>query len=63
MSVFQCQMNNLKKQSLITELEELINHKEDHVLFIDIGDANKVRTRIVSLGKTFEPLEKKPLVF
>ena len=63
LSVFQCQMNDSKKQSLIAELEELINHKEDHILFIDMGSADKVKTKIVSLGKAFKPLEKKPLVF
>ncbi len=63
LSVFQCGMDERKKQTLISELDEVINNKEDHILFIDLGKASKVKTRIISLGKTFKPVEKKAFIF
>ena len=63
LSVFQCRMSDSKKQSLITEFDEIINNREDHILFIDIGNIGKVKAKITSLGKAFKPLERKPFIF
>ncbi len=63
LSVFQCRMNEQKKQNLISELDEVINTKEDHVLFIEVGSVRAVKSKITSLGKSFNPVERKTFVF
>lgn len=63
LSVFQCRMNERKKQNLISELDEVINLKEDHILFIEVGNAKAVQSKITSLGKSFKPVERKAFVF
>ena len=63
LSVFQIRMNDLKKQQLLMDIKKIINNKEDQILFIDMGNPDKIRAKITSLGKTFKPIERKPLVF
>ena len=63
LSVFQIRMNDTKKQKLMADLEDIINDREDHVLFIDIGNPDRIKAKIASLGKPFKPIERKPLVF
>jgi CRISPR-associated protein Cas2 len=62
LSVFQCRLSSRRKAELFTRLDEIIHHKEDHVMIIDLGTADTVKLRIISLGKTFEPLKREPLV-
>ncbi len=60
-SVFQCKMNEYKKELLIKELDDLPISREDHILLMDMG--NKIGEKIIGLGKAFEPIERKPFVF
>ena len=43
-------------------LEAAINAREDHVLILDLGIADKVDPRVESLGKTFEAVKRSATV-
>jgi CRISPR-associated protein Cas2 len=43
-------------------LEELIHDRDDHVIILDLGPADKVDPRIESLGKTFESVKRTAIV-
>lgn len=62
LSVFQCRMNRQRHAELIALLDGVIHHAEDHILFVDIGPAELVNPRVVSLGKTFEPVAREPVI-
>ena len=63
LSVFQCRLSRKRHAEMIATLDQLIQHEEDHVLIIDLGVAEKVTPRVVSLGKaTFEPIEREPII-
>lgn len=62
LSVFQCRMNKQRHAELIALLDGIIHHGEDHVLFVDVGPADRVNPRVVSLGKDFEPLTREPVI-
>ena len=63
LSVFQCQMNELKKEFLISELDDIIHKTEDYILFICIGKKEQIKMKITSLGKKFQEIEKKTRIF
>lgn len=62
LSVFQCRLSRKRHTQLIAALDEIINHKEDHVVTMDLGTADSVRPRVQSLGKDFTPVEKAAIV-
>ena len=62
LSVFQCRLSARRHAELIELLAGAIHQRQDHVLVIDIGAADKVHPRVVSLGKTFEALGKEPVI-
>ena len=62
LSVFQCRLSRLRHAELIATLDELIHHKEDHVILMDLGLADSVQPKVVSLGKEFQAVEKEPIV-
>lgn len=63
LSVFQCRLTDRRYTEMVAALDELIHHKEDHVLAIDLGNADRVIPRIVSLGrKGFEPVAREPVI-
>lgn len=62
LSVFQCRLSARRHAELIELLAGAINQRHDHVLVIDLGAAEKVQPRVVSLGKTFEALGKEPVI-
>lgn len=62
LSVFQCRLDAQRRVTLELELTEVIRVDEDHVLIIDIGPADQVAPRFHSLGQTFDPLERGPLI-
>jgi len=44
-------------------LDAMIHYSEDHVILLDLGVADKVMPRVVSLGKTdFTPIEHQPVI-
>jgi CRISPR-associated protein Cas2 len=62
LSVFQCRLSRLRHAELIATLDEIIHHREDHVILMDLGLADTVQPKVVSLGKEFQPVEKEPIV-
>lgn len=62
LSVFQCRLNQQRHAELVALLDDVIHHTEDHVLFVDVGPADHVVPRVVSLGKNFQPVAREPIV-
>jgi CRISPR-associated protein Cas2 len=54
LSVFQCRLTAQRRAEMARRLEALIHGREDHVLILDLGLADKVDPRVESLGKPFE---------
>ncbi|MBZ4686070.1 MAG: cas2 [Desulfomicrobiaceae bacterium] len=62
LSVFQCRLDRRREVELRAALQKAIRQQEDHVLIIDLGPAERIRTQISSLGKEFTPIERKPII-
>jgi CRISPR-associated protein Cas2 len=62
LSVFQCRLTRQRHAELIATLDEIILHKDDHVILVDLGLAENVQPRVVSLGKAFAPIERQPVI-
>jgi len=62
LSVFQCRLSRRRHADLIATLDEIINHKEDHIVLLDLGLADNVDPRVVSLGKEFKAVEREPVI-
>jgi CRISPR-associated protein Cas2 len=60
--VFQCRLSAQRHAELIALLDGIIHHNLDHVILVDVGIADQVAPRIVSLGKAYLPLERGPLI-
>jgi CRISPR-associated protein Cas2 len=59
LSVFQCLLSPLRRAQLLTQLEELIDALEDHVLLLDLGPANRERPHVTSLGRPFNAVQRR----
>ena len=62
LSVFQCRLTRRRHAELIAMLDGMIQHKEDHVVLLDLGLADDVVPHVVSLGKDFQPIEREAIV-
>ncbi len=62
LSVFQCRLDKIGVLKLEDDLRNIIDHKEDHVIIMDLGNADNVSVKISSIGKGFEPIERKPVI-
>lgn len=63
LSVFQCRLTRVRHAELIADLDDLIHNTEDHVVIIDVGPADNVEPRIVSLGKRgYTPVAREPII-
>ncbi len=62
LSVFQCRLSARRHAELVQLVDSIIHHEADHVILIDVGIANQVEPRIVSLGKTYNPIERRPVI-
>jgi CRISPR-associated protein Cas2 len=63
LSVFQCRLSQRRHAEMVATLEQIIHHADDHVLVIDLGPAERVDPRVISLGRrTFEPLTREPVI-
>lgn len=58
LSVFQCRLTARRRADMAAALERLIRHDDDHVLIIELGDADRVEPRVESLGKSYEALRR-----
>ena len=63
LSVFQCRLTPQRHAELVADLDGMIHHGEDHVVLMDMGLAEAVKPRVVSLGKReFNPLQRQPVI-
>jgi len=62
LSVFQCRLSAQRHAELIALLDGIIHHSDDHVILVDIGLADQVVPRFVSLGKTYSTVEREPVI-
>lgn len=62
LSVFQCRLSRRRHAELVQLLEGIINHAHDHIVFVDVGPADQVEPRVISLGKPFEAMERGPMI-
>ena len=51
LSVFQCRLSRTRHAQLLADCDQLIHHGDDHIVVIDVGTAEWLEPRIVSLGK------------
>lgn len=63
LSVFQCRLTPRQHAELISLLDGLIHHHQDHIILLDLGLADNLTPRVVSLGKAeFQVIENEPIV-
>ena len=63
LSVFQCRLSRVRHAELIADLDRIIHHDEDHIVLMDIGPADKVAPKVVSLGKRpYAPVAREPII-
>jgi CRISPR-associated protein Cas2 len=62
LSVFQCRLSAYRRAEMARRLEQVIHSRDDHVLILDLGTADKVDPRVESLGKTFEAVTRAAVV-
>jgi CRISPR-associated protein Cas2 len=62
LSVFQCRLSRQRHAELVALLDGIIHHDDDHVVLMDLGQADQVVPRIVSLGKTYAAVERAPII-
>jgi CRISPR-associated protein Cas2 len=61
-SVFECQLTRMDLVRLRAELAGIIHHKEDQVLFVDLGPAEGRGDRVITaLGKPYTNVDA-PLI-
>lgn len=61
-SIFQCRLSRKRHAELVALLDGMIHHKSDHVIFLDLGLADSVKPKVVSLGKNFDPVSREPTI-
>ena len=62
LSVFQCRLGRRRHAELVARIDDLIDHDTDHVVLVDVGVADGIEPRVVSLGKTFQPVRREPVI-
>jgi len=62
LSVFQCRLSRRRHAELLALLDGIIHHQQDHIITVDIGVAEAVKPRVVSLGKDFAPVAREPVI-
>ena len=62
LSVFQCRLTRMRQAELVQQAQAILNRDEDHLLMLDIGPAENVKPRVLSIGKTFAPVARLPVI-
>jgi CRISPR-associated protein Cas2 len=62
LSVFQCRLSRKRHAELVALLDGIIHHDQDHVITMDLGAAEQVSPRVVSLGKDFKAIRREPVI-
>jgi len=62
-SIFQCELTYKQKQVMIAEISDLIHHKEDRVLIVNMGRRKGRADRVIQvLGRQRLPPSSGPMV-
>jgi CRISPR-associated protein Cas2 len=63
-SVFRCELSPKEKELMVEALWEIIHHKEDRVLIVDLGPARgRGRKAVRFIGRSVPPPDAGPVVF
>jgi CRISPR-associated protein Cas2 len=62
LSVFQCRLTRMRMIQLESDLKDVLNQREDHVLIVDVGPAEGVALRVQSIGKVFEAVRREAVI-
>lgn len=63
LSVFRCELSDRDRVVLASKLSEIIHHREDQVLFIDIGPSNgRAKRAVRALGLRYAPRARQCIV-
>ena len=62
LSVFQCRLTRTRQAELVQRIEGILHRDKDHLLMLDIGSAENVQPRVLSIGKAFAPVERTPVI-
>ena len=62
LSVFQCRLNAQRRVEMARRPDEVIHDREDYVLILDLGPADRVDPHVESLGKSFESAKRMAVV-
>jgi CRISPR-associated protein Cas2 len=62
LSVFQCRLTEKRMLEMRIALEKRIKFQVDHVMLLDLGNADTVRPKITSLGMSYQPLEREAII-
>ncbi len=62
LSVFHCRLDGGRRSEMAMALETVIDRGADHVVILDLGPAEDVELMVESLGRSFEPIERRAVV-
>lgn len=62
LSVFQCRLTRVRHAELVHLIDGILHRDKDHLLMLDIGPAENVQTKVLSMGKTFAPVQRVPVI-
>ena len=62
-SVFECQLTPIDLAKCQSQLNDIIHHDEDQVMFVDLGPSEGRGDRVISaLGKPYSPIDSPCIV-
>lgn len=62
LSVFQCRLSRKRHAELVSLLDGAIDHHHDELLILDIGPADTVSPRVISLGCQFTAVTREAII-
>lgn len=62
LSVFQCRLARARLLQLEADLSDAMNNAEDHILVLDLGPVDGISPKVRSLGKSFTPVTRGPVI-
>jgi CRISPR-associated protein Cas2 len=62
LSVFQCRLTRQRHAELVAALDEIMHKTQDHILLMDLGPADSVTPRVVSMGKEFSAVLREAVI-
>jgi CRISPR-associated protein Cas2 len=62
LSLFQCRLSRRRRVELAAAPGEIVHHQQDHVPLRDLGHTDRVDLRVTSLGTSFAPVVREPII-